>query len=85
MPEELIEQEDPAEVVVERVLCGESDSGQDLLAVAGGRPGSSPRQSLRRSRHLLRWHFPRRGQDGVRRFDGHKGVGQAVPDRLERS
>jgi hypothetical protein len=35
-PQQLVEHEDPSEIPVERVLRGEADPGQDLLAVAAG-------------------------------------------------
>src|SRR5580658_8395075 len=40
--EELIEDEDPAQIALERVLGGEADAGQHLLAVAGGGAGRAP-------------------------------------------
>src|SRR5262249_56310401 len=74
--EELLEHEDPPQVTVERVLGGEADAGEHLLAVAGGHPRGPAGGRLRPTRPLRPLGPPPRAQPRGGRAPGGGGARQ---------
>ena len=81
--EQAVEQDRPLEEAVERVVGGEADAGEHLLAVRRDGAGGAPGDGLR-ERRGLRPRFVGRGRErGVERLDRDEGVGEPVAHRLE--
>ena len=72
-PSRPVEHQRPAHVAVERVLGGEADAGEHLLAVAGDGAGAAAGDGLGHGRGERRAVVPRRVERGVGRLDGHVG------------
>jgi hypothetical protein len=68
-------------MAVQVVLSGESDTAEDLLAVAGGRQRGLPGGGLREQRAQL---VVRRGEGCLGAFERYERLGQPVPHGLER-
>ena len=82
--EQPIERHRPLEKAVERVVGGEADPGQDLLAVRRDDPGRAPAvafasAAVRRCRLVAGCI-----QRCLECFDRHERVGESVPNGLER-
>src|SRR5699024_6060163 len=87
--EERVERQHSPDVAMERVLGGEPDAAEDLLAMSGRGTRAPTRRCLGDDGVLggtagrRGVAVPRRGEYRLGGFDGHQRLGQAMADGLE--